>query len=167
MPRVNYVKKALKDHGSCRCGELLPKGSPYIWWKFRYGPKTVRCPSCRPRPSELTNAKFSMVLAAVERIEDALDAFRSKPDFDALRDEVESAIEEIRECAEEYRESAEAIRDQFTESATADECDERADEIEGFADDLEALNIEPDEDSDDWAEVVAQSVEDAVGGCPL
>lgn len=73
MPRINRVKKARKHQGHCgSCGKELPPGSSYIWWKFRYGARHVRCTSsaCSPKQSELTSSdRLSRVYAACEGIE--------------------------------------------------------------------------------------------------
>lgn len=31
MPRVNRVKKARKDQGTCRCGHVIKAGESYQW----------------------------------------------------------------------------------------------------------------------------------------
>jgi hypothetical protein len=129
MPRVNHVKRARKDQGSCgKCGDKLPAGSGYRWIKFRYGGKRQRC--------------LKGGCAFLNAIETTSESFTPED----VRSVLETAAEQIKEVAEEYRESAENIRENFSESPTADECEEKADELESWADDLESWDSgEPDE----------------------
>lgn len=148
MPRVTTVKKARKAQGSCgRCGDALPKGSAYRWWKFRYGGKRKRCmkPSCAPRGSDLTSSdKLSRVYAAQENLEDAIAEWDRESVHD-LQAAAEAAAEEIREVAQEYQDSADSIRESFSESPTADECEERAQELEDWADEIESAASDMEE----------------------
>ena len=132
MPRVTHVKKARKDHPGG-----IKKGESYYWWKFRYGGK--RYSKVYPRPSQLTNSdKLSRVYAAEESVTDAM----GDVDFEALQGAVENAAEEVRAVGEEYQESCDAIRDQFTESPTADECEEKAESCEGIASELDEVGFD-------------------------
>ena len=137
MPRVHHVKKSRKAQGACgKCGDLLPAGSAYRWWKFRYGGKRKRCtkPGCAPRGSDLTqSAHLSGMYAAQEEIEDA--AGGSQDDIAAA---LNSAAEQAREVSDNYRESAENIESGFGHRTyQCDELEERADEVSAWADELE------------------------------
>lgn len=191
MPRVNYVKKARKAQGTCSgCGNKIEKGDEYKWIKFRYGGKRKRCGTCRFRPSDLTNSdKLSRVYAAQEAAEDAIADWDGQDHTD-LQSALEEAASQIREVAEEYQESCDNIRDSFSESATADECEEKAQELESWADSLEDVDFEDweaeeeDEDDkkddkddepkdesgrtrDDWIEEQRSLASDAINECPL
>lgn len=167
MPRVNFVKKAQKDDPNYG----IKKGDSYYWWKFRHG--GVRKSKEPPRQSQLTQSdKKSRAYEAMERVEDALLAFELVHDLDQLNSEIEQASSDLNDVAQEYREAAEAIRENFSESPTADECEEKADNIEAYASDLDSLSLEEfDSDSgpskDEWAEQIVNEVESAVGGLDL
>lgn len=145
MPRINRVAKARKDQGSCgRCTKPIKAGDSYVWIKFRHGGKRKRCSdfACRFRQSDLTQSdKLSRVYAAQENAEDTIGALDAADE--SFEDDIKSALEEaaaeIREVAQEYEESAENIREHFSESSTADECEEKANELESWADDLEGF----------------------------
>ena len=122
MPRVHYIKKALKDNSAVK------KGEPYYWWKFRYGGK--RKSATRPRPSQLTQSKYSEVLAAQEAIEDAAD-------YDMLKEAIESASQVCNDTAEEYSEAAESFASQGSNQ-------ERADHLWELASGLESVDFEDD-----------------------
>jgi hypothetical protein len=175
MPRVNRVKKARKDQGSCsRCNCTIKRGDGYVWWQFRFGTKNVRCSKseCFPRASELTQSeKLSRVYAQQENVEDAIAAFRDEGDLDNLNASVESAKDELQEVADEYRESADNIRENFPDSPTADECEEKAENLESVISDIEGFSPDEfdhdadDEDRDedeqrnDWIEEVVSELE--------
>jgi DNA repair ATPase RecN len=152
MPKINHVKKAAKDQQNCgRCGTEIKKGDAYKWIKPRYGSKKTRCSVCAFRNSDLTGSdKLSRVYSAVENVEDFLaDWDGDDGDFSNLGAALEEAAAELREIADEYQESCDAIRENFSDSPTADECEERADEINSFADDLENVDIDDFEFDDE------------------
>jgi FtsZ-interacting cell division protein ZipA len=143
VPRINSVKKAQKDQGSCnRCGKAIKKGDSYRWIKFRHGGKRKRCSeySCRFRQSDLTQSdKLSRTYGAQEAAEDAIGGLDTASESfeDDINGALQEAAEEIREVAQEYQESADNIRENFSESPTADECEEKSGELESWADELD------------------------------
>jgi len=145
MTKVYFVKASRKDHP-----EGIKKGESYYRWSFRVG-GTHRSKTY-PRPSQLTASdKLSRLYAAQESVQDACEAKDSN--VADLELAVEQAIAEVMDVAEEYRCSAEIIRESFSESPTADACDEKADAAESYASDLEAVNFDEapcDDDPDTW-----------------
>jgi len=141
MTRVHHVKKARKDNPAVK------KGEAYFWWKFAYAPK--RYSKTRPRASQLTlSEKMARYYEAQETIED-LD---TQGEIDTVIEALQGVGEEVQEIANEYQESADNIRDAFTESPTADECDEKVfacEEtvacIEDAVSTLQDLDLEPDD----------------------
>jgi hypothetical protein len=150
MARVNYVKKARKAQGRCnKCGTEIKKGDAYKFIKPRYGAKKKACDKCRFRQSDTVSSdKLSRVYAAQENAEDAIGEWDgSEGSADDVKGALEEAASEIREVSEEYQASADSIRDTFTESETADECEEKANNLESWADEMESF--EPDESFDE------------------
>ena len=160
MPRVNGVVKARKSPGSCsKCGKKIPKGARYIWWKFRFGGKRIRCGSCPcPRQSELTNSdKLSRCYAAGESIQDAIETFQKDFDVDSLRSSVEDAANEIREVAQEYRDSADNVESGMNNRMPiCDELEEKADNLESKADEMESAAGSLEEFDEDAAKEEAE-----------
>jgi len=168
MPRVNQVKKAQKSPGKClKCDRQIKKGDPYIFWKFRYGGKRIRCGQCpRPRQSELTSSdKLSRCYAAGESIGDAIATFRDGGDLEDLKDVLDGSAGEIREVADEYRDSASNVEsgmngnrmpicDELEEKA--DNLESKADEIESASSDLEEFDEEEAKDGIDEEELAAE-----------
>lgn len=142
MGRVTRVEKARQSPGSCgKCQKKLKKGDSYLWWKFRYGGKRIRCTedACAPRTSELISSdKLSRSMAAGEAIEDAVRTFKKDFNLEALTNEVESAAEEVREVAGEYQESSDNIESGFGhETEQSGELREKAENLEQKATDIE------------------------------
>lgn len=185
--RVNHVKKAQKDQGTCTCGKEIKAGEPYKWAKGRYGPRMVRCDSCRFRQSDLTSSdKLSRVYGAQEEAEDALASWDGE-DADEARSILENLAASIREVSEEYQESADNIHENFSESSTADECEEKAQDLESWADSIEGAmddiedfdedDVEPEEgvskedaiehDRSVWSDAARSTIEGVIGECPL
>lgn len=88
MPRVHYVKKARKDHGS-----HIKKGESYYWWKFRYGPRMIS--KTRPKPSQLTQSEF---LSKFYSIQEELEAMTTISEGDVK--EYVARIEELADTCE-------------------------------------------------------------------
>jgi hypothetical protein len=185
--RVNYVKKAKKDQGTCTCGHEIKAGEAYKWAKGRYGPRMVRCEKCSFRQSDLTSSdKLSRVYGAQEDAEDRLQGWDGE-DAEEARSLLQELGEAVREVGEEYQESADNIRESFSESSTADECEEKAEQLEDWAstcesaaDDIEDFDedtVEPEADESkedaverargEWADEVRNTVEGAIGECPV
>jgi len=140
--RINHVQKARKDQGRCgRCDKEIKVGDPYKWIKPRYGGKKVRCEFCQFRPSEMTSSKMGIVYDAQE---DALEEIGKWCDEDAadLQEILNRFAETVREVSEEYQESCDNIRDTFSDSPTADECEEKANELDSWASEIESAASE-------------------------
>jgi predicted RNA-binding Zn-ribbon protein involved in translation (DUF1610 family) len=147
--RVNTVKKARKDQGTCpSCGKAIKAGDAYKWAKGRYTAKKIRCESCAFRQSDLTSSdKLSQVYAAQEGAEDAMAEWAGEEgEAQAI---MENLAEAVREVANEYQESADNIHEHFSESEKADECEERSQELEQWADECEQVGEEAEFDADD------------------
>jgi len=145
VPRINQVKKSRKDQGRCgRCGDPLPEGSPYRYWKFRYGGKSKRClkASCNPRQSELTQSKLSGAYAAQENFEDSIAGCGTVEDVQALLEETADSVEEV---ADEYQESADAINETAEGSPVAEECEEKAEQLREWVEEIRGVDLPEDE----------------------
>lgn len=169
MARV-HTAKAAKDYPEYG----IKKGDTYFWWQLYKQPK--RMSKDRPRPSQLTgSAKLSAAYAAQEAAEDAVVGSASTEDLvEALR----QAAEDARSVAEEYEESASSIRETFSESSTADECEEKAealndwaDELEQACDEIESLDRkdfeEGDEGDEEFANAACEIAEAAIGNLSI
>jgi hypothetical protein len=172
MARVHHVKKAQKDQGKCRCGHEIKKGEPYKWTQLYRSPKMKLCDSCSFKSSDLTGSeKQGRVLDALDAINDALGDWDGKKgdSFEDMKSEVEAMAEEIREVSGEYQESADAIHDSFSESETADQCEEWAQERESLADEIQQAldSADPEDDDKDWGENLKSEIEAAAGNCPF
>jgi chromosome segregation ATPase len=98
---------------------------------------------CRPRGSELiASDKLSRIVAAQEDAQDALQG--SEQTVQDAKEILSVMGSEIEEVAQEYQDSASSIREYFSESETADECEEKAYELEDWAQRLQ--DWEPDDD---------------------
>jgi len=160
--RVTNVRKGRKNQGNCReCGTEIKRGDAYKWIKFRYGSKVVKCAACSFRSSEMTSSdKLSRIYSAQEALHDMVAGWDGK-ELSDLECFAEDCATELRDVADEYRESADSIREHFTDSPTADDCEEKADDIDSFADivgeaDFSEFNSDDDskdaETRDEWAE---------------
>jgi len=138
MPRV-YTQKAGKDYPA----QGIKKGDTYYRWEFRYG--GLHRSLSYPRPSQLTQSKWSQVLAAQERIEDA--------DGDSLEEvnsAIEDAISEVETVTGEYRDADDAMGGHGGINAErADHLDGLQGELEDIKSRLEALEEEPGEEEPD------------------
>lgn len=142
---LNKVKAARKSPGKCgKCGTEIAVGSPYRWWKFRFGGKRIRCmgPNCSPRPSEMISSPFLSTAAALEEtLQDAVDAFESDLDVDALQGAVEEAAQGFRDLGEEAQGSFDNMPEGLQQGDTGQMLEERVSKCDEIADELDGLDL--------------------------
>lgn len=139
MPKVNFVKAAAKDN------RVAKKGESYYWWKFRYGSKHMS--KTPPRPSQLTQSDFlSRQMELEERIGDL-----TADTFEDLKSEVEEIVSEIRSLGEEQGDKVNNLPDSLQQGPTGELLEGRASGCEEWADELEAVDLDVDEPTDDEA----------------
>lgn len=169
IKRVKTVKRAQKDQGTCsKCGDALPAGSPYRYWKpmFRSRFKMRRCmkPTCSPRMSELESSAISEIYAAMENAEDVASQFETGEGVEETQ-ELTDAITEVQEAIDAvaggYREADEAFG-----GSGATQHAERADELESIQLDANFEEFEGNEEDEeevrDWRAAQAQILRDAL-----
>jgi len=141
MPRVNHVKKCRKSPGKCgRCGYKIRKGMPYLWWKFNFGAKYVRCdqPCCKPKPSDLTRSEFWGRIRDLEA-----EGFGGET-FEDLTDSRQKVLDELEALAEECEEKYNNMPTSLQSGPTGEQLQGRVDACRDCAASLEAIDI-PDE----------------------
>ena len=160
MPRVNHVKSARKNQGKCRCGKRLGVGSPYLWWKFRFGGRHVRCtkPKCAPKGSELTQSEIKGgCYAAQENVADELEALSNDCTVDELETIRDEAAQNVQEVVDLLQEKLDAIEEGTGHTGTPvyQELEERHGEVESWHSEIEDAEFEEweadeaDEDDED------------------
>lgn len=180
MPRVNRVKKARKDQGTCsKCGKAISAGDPYVWWKHKLaygGLLRKRCSeqACYPRPSDLTLSEFQVRLC---EITEAKDDLLHMADADSLREQAE----ELRTLGEEQREKRENMPEGLQDSDTgqlleerADACESAADEWDSQADEFDSTwpeefdegNGEEIATAEEWEDARQDAWQEALDNCP-
>lgn len=139
MPRINHVKKAQKDQGAClKCHKPIAAGDAYSWLKGRNGPRKVVCANCQFSDSDKTGSdKLGRVYDARDAALAAVGNWAIEDDPEDLKSALTECAEALREVSNEYQESADNIHQNFSESSTADDCEEKANEIESYADSVE------------------------------
>lgn len=160
--KITHVKNAQKDQGTCcKCNKEIKAGEPYSWIKPQYGTKRVVCGNCHFKNSDLTTSdKLSTVYAAQENAEDSVADWDGE-DIEDLKSFVSDMASEIRDVADEYQSSCDAIKERFSESSTADECEEKAESLGSWADELESFDpADFDEADADFEEEVLKDVPD-------
>jgi hypothetical protein len=143
MPRVTTVQAARKDQGTCgKCGDPLPPGTGYRWWKFRYGGRYRRClkSSCYPTRSDLTNSGNRKTWYGIE---DALGTLGQADSHDALEASLDDLAAQVEDFGYEWEEKADNVEEHFPD-------DERVEEWRSFADDLSS-----------WADTLRSAMDDA------
>lgn len=136
--RTHGVKKAQKDQGAClKCHKPIKAGDAYSWLKGRHGPRKVVCATCHFSDSDRTGSdKLARVYDARDAAQEAVAKWAVEDDVEDLKSTLTECAEALREVAREYQESADNIHQNFSESSTADDCEEKATEIESWADEV-------------------------------
>lgn len=135
MPRIETIKKARasKNLRRCACGHEIAVGDSYRKAERRYGPTVIRCeppkgPRCRFRPSDLSGAKYAVILDSIEDAQDEITNWDGDETSD-LEATLESVADEAESVANEYEESGDNIEEHFQGS-------EQAENLKGYAEEL-------------------------------
>jgi len=139
MPKVNRVEHARKPQGKCsKCGTDIISGAPYVWWKFRYGGRRVRCtkPECQPKPSDLTQSEY---LSTVYEWQERTFEFDCREDVESAKEEMAGEIETLRcELEEKLDNMPEGLRD----GDTGQLLQERIASLQEAQDAIESIEVE-------------------------
>jgi len=161
MARTHFVKKSQKATRCLACGQEIPVGSSYQWFKMKTtygGIKKSYHTSCTIPPSHRTTSRMGQIWDA----QAALDLSAAE-DFDGLREQMEAFGQEIRQVAEEYSESADNMESGFGHATyQSDELRERAEALENWADEVEQWEFSGDEpDPDDYVMTDQEAYDEA------
>jgi polyhydroxyalkanoate synthesis regulator phasin len=143
MAHVHIVKSARKDYPDSG----IKKGETYYWWEFRYG-GTHRSKT-QPKPSQLTQSEF---LSAAYGLNEQIEALIVADSMDALKSEVEPLVDEIRQLGEEQSDKLSNMPDSLQEGPTGELLQNRADACEEWASNLEGVDLDIDEPTQEDAE---------------
>lgn len=117
---------------------IIPKGSIYYKWSFRYG-GTFRS-LVKPKPSQLTQSDF---LSTVYSWQENLEVFETE-DFEEVNEYRDNLIEDVDQLLEETQEKLENMQEyNLGESPNAELLQDRIEALENYKNDLE--NFEADE----------------------
>lgn len=158
MPRVNRVDKSRKSPGNCgKCGTEIKAGDPYVWWKFRFGGKHIRCgkSECGPKPADLTQSEFLSTLYGIQsqNFEDC----ESITDLESARDDAVSDLESLRDECEEKRNN---MPEQLQDSDSGNLLQGRIDGLQEMIDALQAVDVAGDDIPDEPEEPVREDKEE-------
>lgn len=171
MPRVNRVNKARKDQGTCgNCGVLISRGDEYVWWKFRWSGRYVRCgkSECYPRASDLTQSEYYATMAEHES---TLNELAVNADIDSdTADDLRSLADEIEDYGQEQSERRNNMPYQLQDAEAgellqtrAEACENLANELRNAADEVESELSEAIEEFDLKQEDDLKRVTEALG----
>lgn len=148
--RLNTVKSARKPGMKCGvCQTPIEKGMPYVWWKFRFGGRYIRCMAHKPQAWEReSNSKRQDLMRASDALDnarsettatDAINALTEARDYaESAKDEFDNAVQSWTGTNLEYSENY-----QNFESAVS-ELEDFISDVEDAMSELESLD-EPDE----------------------
>lgn len=131
MPKVHTIKKARKDHLDSEGNILIPKGSTYYWWKFRYSPK--RKSLTYPTPAQLDKYHGTRMSEQWEELKNRVQESIDSENFD------NDLLDELRDFVEQEDEKIENIPEIFEYSYQSETMRERRDEAQELLDNYEEL----------------------------
>ena len=149
MPKVNEVQNCKTSGLTCgKCGEVIPKGGPYVWWKFMRGGKYVRCkePSCAPRPADLTRSEF---WSFVYDLQDSAFHISESTTIDDLISERDDVVSQLEEQADELDGKLDNMPDGLRDGDTGQMLQERSNALREIASSLESVDTDLDDDLSD------------------
>ena len=175
MSIAKHVKKSMKNYTCTKCGDEIPEGSEYRYFKpgYRGRVKVRRCmkPECAPRRSELTDNKMADVYAAQEDAEASIRALKWDDEGDwadqvgqieELLTEAAGTAEGLIEEDEEAIQNAPMLEEQLGERRDA--LEEWVGELQSFepSDQPEEEKPEVGGDLEDWLADASEKFDRAV-----
>lgn len=159
--RVTKVKKARRSPGNCsRCGTVIAVGDPYLWFKFRRGPKRIHCVMHYPKASELTTSdKLARLYAAQEELEAAIGR-------DAILEALDAAIMTAEEVGQEYEDSLRNMPDSLQGGTTGQEIQDKIDACEAWRSELESCK-DSYENEDGLTDALLKEAQRAAGALEI
>lgn len=144
MPKLHFVKKARKDN------PVAVRGESYYWWKFAFGSKQFS--KAAPSRSRLTQSDFFI------RLYDLEDSFTASESAANLADQFEAFSSELEELRDEQEEKLENMPESLQAGPTGELLQERYDALEEWVNEIESLDTDYDEDSDESEEDFVNNV---------
>lgn len=170
MGKIQYVKKARKEHKCSKCGNIIKAGEPYKKGVINFHPDIVVCDKCPLKSYEVTTSDYCKQIGAI--CEDWIEEYGNT---ETTASEIATVLEELRD---EVESNLDNMPDNLREnSPTGEMLQQRLDELEDAIDalnDIDAEDIratareeaENDHDEDDyethseWEEAVEQEEEE-------
>jgi chromosome segregation ATPase len=147
MLSTNHVNRVAKVWGCTACGRDIEKGQPAKYLAPFRAPKQYRhatCPEWKNSERE-SNEAASQVWAAMEQLEEGIEAWKASPFESTMSDCTNTAAEVIREAADLRREAATNLEEGFGHpTSQSEELEEKGDEYDDWADQLEQVGEEVD-----------------------
>lgn len=152
---VSYVSKKGKNKGKTlskldvtvpannKDEIIIKKGEAYYWWQFAYGRKNFS--KGRPKNSQLTQSAYLSTLYGIQESIEEISA-ESADDLQSQIDDIKSQLEELRDEQEEKRSN---MPDSLQESPTGELLQERYDSLDNSISELDGIDIDYEEPSDD------------------
>lgn len=135
MPaKVHNVKKSMSEYKCNSCGETIPIGSPYRYFKPGYFSriKVKRCmkSECSPKRSELEQSKLAELYSAQEDAEVSVRDATDISEFDDIFSDLASTAEQILQDYEEAVQAGPMLEGQIGDRMSA--LDSFAQELRSF-----------------------------------
>lgn len=132
---------------------LIPAGSTYYKWTFRYG--GTKRSLAYPKPSQLTQSAFLQTVYSWSENELATESLSDVKPF------IEIRKEEVDQLREETQNSLDNMPDSLQYSPTGELLQERIDALDKMYSELENIEVEEkSEDEDDFYEYIYDLIEE-------
>jgi hypothetical protein len=173
--QVTEVRAAKKDQGKCgKCGQALPAGSSYRWWKGRFGPKHVRCVGCKvedwereTNPLRAEHMQADETLGLVERDVDVADPSGAAVHLRDAISATESIVDTLTERLDGWSGTGLENSEQYSATETTrDELQQWIDDAESAADELEGMEQPDSADDEEAWEEWEKEIRDAYDALP-
>ena len=148
MGKIEYIKKARKEHKCSKCGKVIEVGQPYKKGVINFHPDIVVCSDCTLKPYEVTTSEYSKNIGSI--VEDWSESYGIT---DTTADEIATELESIKD---ELEDSLENIPDNLKEAPTGELLQTRIDQLEEA---IEGLN---DIDTDSIREEAEEEAENSL-----
>lgn len=117
MGKIQYIKKARKEHKCSKCGNTIKVGEPYKKGVINFRPDIIVCDNCKLKSYEVTTSEYTKSVGAI--VEDWSEEYsllnggvtdEIADALDEIRNDVESALDNIPENLRDSSSSGELLQ---------------------------------------------------------
>lgn len=131
---IQRIKSSRKEYRCSKCGQVIPKGDPYLRGEVNFGPTIIRCTKCGLKSYEVTTSDYIQQVGPI--------VYEWETDY-GLDESTPAAISEaLSAVRDDVQDRLDNMPESLQYSPTGEMLQERIDQLESAIDELDDMDIE-------------------------